>query len=78
VALSGFGQRRDRERATSVGFDHHLTKPTSVEVLQRLLLDTSRRLEQGQREQGPAEQGQREQGQIKPCSLGERAQISEK
>jgi CheY-like chemotaxis protein/anti-sigma regulatory factor (Ser/Thr protein kinase) len=78
VALSGFGQRRDRERATSVGFDHHLTKPTSVEVLQRLLLDTSRRLEQGQREQGPAEQGQREQGQIKPCPLGERAQISEK
>lgn len=37
VALSGFGRRGDRERALSVGFDHHLAKPASPEDLQRLL-----------------------------------------
>ena len=37
VALSGFGQRSDRERALVAGFDHHLAKPASPAVLQQLL-----------------------------------------
>ena len=37
VALSGFGQRCDRERALGAGFDHHLAKPASPADLQRLL-----------------------------------------
>jgi two-component system, sensor histidine kinase len=37
VALSGFGQRGDRERALGAGFDHHIAKPASPADLQRLL-----------------------------------------
>jgi signal transduction histidine kinase len=37
VALSGFGQRCDRDRALDAGFDHHLAKPASATELQRLL-----------------------------------------
>jgi CheY-like chemotaxis protein len=41
VALSGFGQRCDRERALGAGFDHHLAKPASSADLQRLLQEAS-------------------------------------
>jgi CheY-like chemotaxis protein/two-component sensor histidine kinase len=37
VALTGWGQGDDRERAQQAGFNHYLTKPASVETLQRLL-----------------------------------------
>jgi len=37
IALTGFGQRVDRERALAAGFDHHLTKPADPERLQELL-----------------------------------------
>jgi signal transduction histidine kinase len=37
VALSGFSQRRDRERASHAGFDDHLAKPASPADLKRLL-----------------------------------------
>ncbi len=30
IAMSGYGQERDRERALAAGFDLHLTKPVSV------------------------------------------------
>ena len=43
VALSGFGQRCDRERALGAGFDHHLAKPASTADLQRLLEAASAR-----------------------------------
>jgi CheY-like chemotaxis protein len=43
VALSGFGQRCDRERALDAGFDHHLAKPASPAELQRLLEAASTR-----------------------------------
>lgn len=33
VAVSGFGQASDRERAKAAGFDDHLTKPLSIEAL---------------------------------------------
>jgi signal transduction histidine kinase/ActR/RegA family two-component response regulator len=42
VALSGFGQRRDRERASHAGFDDHLAKPASPADLKRLLTEASR------------------------------------
>lgn len=37
IALSGFGQDKDRERALTSGFDHHLTKPASPGDLERVL-----------------------------------------
>jgi CheY-like chemotaxis protein len=33
VALTGYGQQKDREDAMARGFDHHLTKPVSYETL---------------------------------------------
>jgi len=33
VALTGYGQHKDRESAIAAGFNHHLTKPVSLEVL---------------------------------------------
>ncbi len=37
VALTGYGQEEDRRRAVEAGFHHHLTKPTSIDQLVRLL-----------------------------------------
>jgi CheY-like chemotaxis protein len=37
VALTGWGQARDKERALHAGFDLHLTKPASPAALQQLL-----------------------------------------
>ncbi|HYH66202.1 MAG TPA: response regulator [Urbifossiella sp.] len=37
VALTGWGQDGDRQRAAEAGFDHHLTKPVDPEALTRLL-----------------------------------------
>ncbi len=42
VALSGFGQLRDRELASRAGFDDHLAKPASPADLRRLLSEASR------------------------------------
>ena len=36
VALSGYGQRSDRDRAIAAGFDEYLVKPVSVEQIKRL------------------------------------------
>ena len=33
VALTGYGQREDRERARAAGFDHHLLKPAMPEAV---------------------------------------------
>jgi len=38
VALTGYGQAEDQRRAREAGFDHHLTKPPSIEALRELLL----------------------------------------
>ena len=38
IALTGFGQADDRERATAAGFDEHLTKPIRVEELQQIFI----------------------------------------
>jgi CheY-like chemotaxis protein len=37
VAVTGWGQESDRERAFGSGFDHHLTKPISTDALESLL-----------------------------------------
>jgi PAS domain S-box-containing protein len=39
IAVTGWGQERDKERATAAGFDHHLTKPVDPAALERLLQD---------------------------------------
>lgn len=37
VALSGYGQQQDKERAMAAGFDAHMTKPVDAAALERLL-----------------------------------------
>jgi PAS domain S-box-containing protein len=37
IALSGWGQDRDKQRALESGFDHHLTKPVDYATLEKLL-----------------------------------------
>jgi two-component system, chemotaxis family, CheB/CheR fusion protein len=37
IAVTGWGQQSDRERAYAAGFDHHLTKPIAPEQLDSLL-----------------------------------------
>ena len=36
VALTGFGQSSDRDRALDAGFDEHMVKPVDIALLQRL------------------------------------------
>jgi signal transduction histidine kinase/ActR/RegA family two-component response regulator len=38
IALTGFGQADDKEKATEAGFDEHLTKPIRVEELQQIFV----------------------------------------
>lgn len=45
VALTGWGAEDDRRRAKDAGFDHHLTKPVDLSVLEDML----RRVQTGQR-----------------------------
>ncbi|MBY0472667.1 response regulator [Patescibacteria group bacterium] len=35
IALTGYGQKEDKERALEAGFNHHLTKPVSLKELER-------------------------------------------
>jgi CheY-like chemotaxis protein len=37
VALTGWGQERDRRQSKAAGFDHHLIKPADVTALQAVL-----------------------------------------
>ncbi len=37
IALTGWGQEKDKQRALGAGFDHHLTKPVDQKVLEALL-----------------------------------------
>ncbi|HEY6924815.1 MAG TPA: ATP-binding protein [Steroidobacteraceae bacterium] len=39
IALTGWGQREDKERSRAAGFNHHLTKPVDPDQLERLLRD---------------------------------------
>jgi PAS domain S-box-containing protein len=42
IALSGWGQPRDRRLAAESGFDHHLVKPVEPAVLQRMIMEERR------------------------------------
>ena len=46
VALTGYGQGRDRREAESAGFDHHLVKPASMEQIEDILAQARARLEE--------------------------------
>jgi CheY-like chemotaxis protein len=37
IAVTGWGQENDKERAFAAGFDHHLTKPVDLARLTELL-----------------------------------------
>jgi len=37
IALTGWGQESDRQRATDAGFDRHLTKPVDPDALESLI-----------------------------------------
>ena len=37
VAVTGYGQAQDRQRALDAGFDHHLVKPVKLSTLENLL-----------------------------------------
>jgi CheY-like chemotaxis protein len=39
IAVTGYGQLADRERALEAGFEHHLVKPVSIGELERILGD---------------------------------------
>ena len=36
VAVTGYGQDEDRERAIAAGFEHHLVKPVDLDALRRV------------------------------------------
>lgn len=44
IAVTGWGQQADKERALAAGFDHHVTKPADPELLDSLLVAVSSRL----------------------------------
>jgi len=37
IALTGWGQNHDKERARTAGFDHHLVKPPDIDALRELV-----------------------------------------
>jgi CheY-like chemotaxis protein len=43
VALTGFGQEQDKEKATRAGFDAHLTKPADGAALAGILAELAAR-----------------------------------
>jgi CheY-like chemotaxis protein len=43
VAITGYGQGSDRERALRAGFHHHLVKPVELDRLTAIFGDVGRR-----------------------------------
>jgi two-component system CheB/CheR fusion protein len=39
IALTGFGQQKDREAATAAGFDEHLVKPVTASMLRKIIVE---------------------------------------
>jgi CheY-like chemotaxis protein len=44
IALSGYGQQKDRDRSREAGFDLHLVKPADPVALRKALLEISRNI----------------------------------
>jgi PAS domain S-box-containing protein len=42
IAVTGWGQEEDRRRSAEAGFDHHLTKPVNLGMLQKLIAPSRR------------------------------------
>lgn len=42
VAITGWGQAEDRERAVAAGFDSHITKPAEPDAVRRLVAGVKR------------------------------------
>ena len=42
IAVTGYGQKQDRERTRGAGFDHHLVKPVDTAQLAQLIVDSTR------------------------------------
>ena len=42
IALTGFGQQKDRAAAHEAGFDHHLVKPLDFDTIENVLRDSAR------------------------------------
>ncbi|HEU4619724.1 MAG TPA: PAS domain S-box protein [Gammaproteobacteria bacterium] len=40
IAVTGWGQHEDKQRAACAGFDHHVTKPVDLRSLERLMCST--------------------------------------
>ncbi|MEX3855361.1 response regulator [Paraburkholderia sp. BR10923] len=49
VALTGYSSDTDRSQTLAAGFDHHLSKPLSLEKLRDVLADSAERLVGGAR-----------------------------
>ena len=45
IALTGYGQDQDKQRATKEGFDFHLTKPTRIKAIDAILKKAASKLE---------------------------------
>ncbi len=41
IALTGYGQKEDKQKAFDAGFDHHITKPMSIQRLEEYLVSLS-------------------------------------
>ena len=39
IALTGFGQQKDRDAATAAGFDEHLVKPVTASMLRKIIVE---------------------------------------
>jgi two-component system CheB/CheR fusion protein len=39
IALTGFGQQKDRDAATAAGFDEHLVKPVTASMLRKIIIE---------------------------------------
>ena len=37
IAQTGWGQKKDKEKAAEAGFDYHLIKPTGFQALENLI-----------------------------------------
>jgi CheY-like chemotaxis protein len=42
IAITGYGQQRDREQAFDAGFGHHLVKPVDIDKLEAVLAQVGR------------------------------------
>ena len=43
IALTGWGQTEDKQRALQAGFDYHFTKPVEMQVIQKTIAAHERR-----------------------------------